>query len=87
MRSVLRVTAAAVVAAATITASLLGAGGSIPSAPRPEDVGFASERLPRIHETVQRYLDSKQLAGAVTLVARRGKVAHFEAHGDRKSVV
>ena len=42
---------------------------------------MASARLPRIHETVQRYLDSGQLAGAVTLVARRGRVAHFEAHG------
>ena len=58
-----------------------GAGGAIPAAAKPEDVGFATERLPRIHETVQRYLDTKQLAGAVTLVARRGRVAHFEAHG------
>lgn len=81
MKSVIRVTVLAAAAAVTVTASLLGAGGTIPSAPRPEDVGFASERLPRIHETVQRYLDSRQLAGAVTLVARRGKVAHFEAHG------
>ena len=42
---------------------------------------MASARLPRIHDTVQRYLDAGQLAGAVTLVARRGRVAHFEAHG------
>ncbi len=68
-------------AAAAVTATLGGAPAGIPVAPRPEDVGFASDRLPRIHETVQRYLDAKQLAGAVTLVARRGKVAHFEAHG------
>ena len=48
---------------------------------KPEELGFSGERLQRIHETVQRYLDGKQLAGAVTLVARRGRVAHFEAHG------
>ena len=58
-----------------------GAGPGIPSAAKPEEVGLSSERLPRIHETVQRYLDSGQLAGAVTLVARRGRIAHFEAHG------
>jgi CubicO group peptidase (beta-lactamase class C family) len=72
---------AAALAAATFTSGLLGAGAGIPTAARPEEVGFASGRLPRIHDTVQRYLDTKQLAGAVTLVARRGRVAHFEAHG------
>jgi len=71
---------AALVAAALI-ATPRGAGLGLPAAAKPEDVGMASARLPRIHETVQRYLDSGQLAGAVTLVARRGRVAHFEAHG------
>ena len=47
----------------------------------PEDVGFSSERLERIHETIQRHIDAGDITGAVTLVARRGRVAHFEAHG------
>ncbi|MBS1816869.1 MAG: beta-lactamase family protein [Acidobacteria bacterium] len=76
-----RSAAAAVLALALLTGAVMAAGGGIPAAARPEDVGFSSDRLPRIHETVQRYLESGQLAGAVTLVARRGKVAHFEAHG------
>lgn len=66
---------------AALTVTSQGAGVGIPPASKPEDVGLSVERLPRINETVQRYLDSKQLAGAVTLVARRGRVAHFEAHG------
>jgi CubicO group peptidase (beta-lactamase class C family) len=48
---------------------------------RPEDVGLSRERLLRIHEAVQRHIDTHQIAGAVTLVARKGRIAHFEAHG------
>src|SRR4051794_32484788 len=48
---------------------------------RPEDVGLSGERLQRIGETVQRYIDSNQITGAVTMVSRKGRVAHFEAHG------
>ena len=47
----------------------------------PHEVGLSAERLERISSTVQGFIDEKQLAGAVTLVARRGKVAHFEAYG------
>jgi CubicO group peptidase (beta-lactamase class C family) len=48
---------------------------------KPEDVGLSSERLQRIHELVQRYLDAKSFSGAVTLVSRNGRIAHLEAHG------
>jgi CubicO group peptidase (beta-lactamase class C family) len=48
---------------------------------KPEEVGFSSERLQRIHETIQRRIDANEISGAVTLVVRRGRVAHFEAHG------
>ncbi|MEQ1726790.1 MAG: serine hydrolase domain-containing protein [Vicinamibacterales bacterium] len=67
--------------AAALTVPTIGSGLALPAAAKPEDVGIASSRLPRIHESVQRYLDAGQLAGAVTLVARRGRLAHFEAHG------
>ena len=46
-----------------------------------EEVGMSSERLPRINAAMQRHIDAKHLAGAVTLVARKGKVVHFETHG------
>jgi len=48
---------------------------------KPEDVGLSKERLVRTRETVQHHIDSRQIAGAVTVVARRGKIAHLEAHG------
>ena len=49
----------------------------------PEDVGMSSERLQRIDSTMQRYIDSNQLAGTVTLIARHGKVVHVSAQGWR----
>ena len=49
----------------------------------PESVGMSSERLQRINSFIQNYIDSDQIAGAVTLVARKGKVVHYEAHGWR----
>jgi len=48
---------------------------------KPEDVGLSSERLGRIHEAVQRHIDAKDVSGAVTLIARNGRIAHLEAHG------
>ncbi len=47
----------------------------------PHGVGLSAERLECISSTVQGFIDEGELAGAVTLVARRGKVAHFEAYG------
>ena len=56
---------------------------------KPESVGMSSERLARIDDFVQEYIDTDRIAGAVTLVARKGKVVHFEAQGwrDRESGV
>lgn len=48
---------------------------------KPEDVGLSSERLRRVGEAMQRQIQSGQIASAVTLVARRGRVAHLEAFG------
>jgi CubicO group peptidase (beta-lactamase class C family) len=65
---------AIVIAALTLTA------GVVPNS-KPEDVGMSSERLQRVGQVIQRYMDAKDLAGAVSLVSRRGKVAYFEAQG------
>jgi CubicO group peptidase (beta-lactamase class C family)/lysophospholipase L1-like esterase len=48
---------------------------------KPEDAGVSSERLHRIDEVVKRHIDEHHIAGAVTLVARKGKVVHLAAHG------
>ncbi len=50
-------------------------------AAKPESVGLSTERLERIATTVQRDIDDKRIAGAVTLVVRRGHVAWFKAQG------
>ena len=47
----------------------------------PEEVGFSRKRLARIDEYVERHLEAHHFAGAVTLVARRGKVVQFKAYG------
>ncbi len=57
----------------------LGAA-SLPTA-KPEEVGLSTERLQRIHEMILRRLAAKELSGAVTLVARRGRVVQHEALG------
>ena len=48
-----------------------------------ETVGMSSERLERIDRVMQAYVDRNETAGVVTLVARRGKVVHFSALGER----
>jgi CubicO group peptidase (beta-lactamase class C family) len=63
------------------TMVLSAAGGGSLTTTKPEEVGISTERLQRIHETIQRHLDDRDIAGAVTLVARHGRIAHFEAHG------
>lgn len=40
-------------------------------------------RLRRVHGVVQQQIDAGAISGAVTLVARDGRVVHFEAHGLR----
>ena len=47
----------------------------------PEAVGISGERLHRVDQLVSKYVDAAQIAGAVTLIARQGKVVYFEAQG------
>jgi CubicO group peptidase (beta-lactamase class C family) len=48
---------------------------------KPEEVGLSTERLKRIGELMQRHIEARTFSGAVTLVARSGRIAHFEAQG------
>ena len=43
--------------------------------------GFSQPRLDRIAPAVKTQIDNRSIPGAVTLVARNGKVVHFESHG------
>ncbi len=49
---------------------------------KPEDLGLSSERLARIETHLKnRYVDPGKIAGALTLVSRRGEIAHFSPVG------
>jgi CubicO group peptidase (beta-lactamase class C family) len=50
---------------------------------KPESVGFSAERLERLHAAIQAEVDKKQFAGAVTLLARHGKIVEYRTYGVR----
>ena len=50
---------------------------------KPEREGFSADRLARITEITQSYVDEGKLAGVITMVARRGRIVHFEAVGNK----
>jgi len=68
------------IAALTLLATSTIIAGEVPKA-APEDVGMSTEKLQGINRVMQQHIDAGDIQGAVTVVARRGKVVHFEAHG------
>jgi CubicO group peptidase (beta-lactamase class C family) len=48
---------------------------------RPEEAGFSSQRLAQIRPGLQKYIDEQKVPNLVTLVARHGKVVHYDAQG------
>ena len=56
------------------------AAGGVPAG-KPEEAGMSTERLQRIHQAMERHIEAGEISGAVTLVARHGKIVHFQAHG------
>ncbi len=59
------------------------ASTSEPTTATPESVGFSSERLERLHHLIQQEIDDKHLAGAVTILARHGKIVDYRTYGQR----
>ena len=53
----------------------------MPWASSAEEVGMSTERLNRINDVMQGHIDAGTIQGAVTGVARRGKIVHLETHG------
>ena len=47
----------------------------------PDEVGMSPARLKFIAPIIQGYIDKQLIPGAVTMVARHGKIVHFEAQG------
>src|SRR5215813_2765591 len=50
---------------------------------RPEAVGFSPERLENLHKLIQDEIDKKQLVGAITILARHGKIIDYRTYGLR----
>lgn len=68
----------ALVLAISLVSLLVGKGLDQAS---PEKVGMSSERLERIDSVFENYMTEGKLPGAVVLVARKGRIAHFAAYG------
>ena len=49
----------------------------------PEKSGFSSEGLDKIKPKLQEYIDNGQLPGFLTVVAKSGKIIHFQPQGMR----
>ena len=47
----------------------------------PGEEGFSEERLARIGTSMQRYIDNQIIPGILTVVARHGRIVHFESQG------
>jgi CubicO group peptidase (beta-lactamase class C family) len=50
---------------------------------KPEAVGVSGERLAKVTSTVRKMVGDGKIAGAITVVARQGKIVHFETYGLR----
>jgi CubicO group peptidase (beta-lactamase class C family) len=50
---------------------------------KPESVGFSSERLEQLHTFIQGVVDKKELSGAVTILARHGKIVDYRVYGQQ----
>jgi CubicO group peptidase (beta-lactamase class C family) len=48
---------------------------------KPEEVGMSLERLQRIDQMLERRIAAGEIAGAVAIVARKGKIVHLTAKG------
>src|SRR5262245_57510956 len=72
---------AAVPISALFTAIALSVATAAGPTGKPENVGLSAERLQRISQMIQRHIAAGDLAGAVTIVARKGTVAHLSAQG------
>jgi CubicO group peptidase (beta-lactamase class C family) len=70
-----------ILVAAAASAVLLTGAQALELQAAPESEGFSSERLTRISAVMRVEIDKGTMPGAVTLIARHGKIVHVQAHG------
>ena len=82
------------VAALVMTLVLSAVAAAKPPAPvaapplplaTPESQGMSSERLGRLHAEIERFVSEGKHAGAVSLVARNGRIVDWQAWGSATS--
>lgn len=81
MKSIINVSIRTLFQAIAFVVPAITLAAEIPWASSPEEVGMSAERLEQINTVMQRHIEAGDIQGAVTAVARRGKLVHFEAHG------
>lgn len=72
---------AAAASAAVLATLSAGAAAAEVAVVAPAEAGFSATGVTALKAEMQSLIDQKKLAGAVTLLARQGKVVHFEAYG------
>ena len=81
MKSIINISIKTLFQAIAFVVPAITLAAEIPWASSPEEVGMSAERLEQINTVMQRHIEAGDIQGAVTAVARRGKLVHFEAHG------
>lgn len=49
---------------------------------KPEEVGFSSARLAAVNKLIYGYIKSRLIPGAIAVIAKDGKLVHFNVYGD-----
>jgi len=68
---------------AFVVLAALAAAAAALETTSPEAAGLSAERLERLTEVLDGYVEDGRLAGGVALVARRGQIVYLNAFGDR----
>ena len=77
---------AVLLSALAVPGALAQISGELPLA-APEAVGMSTERLARIDGVLRGFVERGEVPGFVTLVARKGRIVHWEAHGATRNGV
>lgn len=75
-----RLTQAAFTAVLALALVSAAAAGGLPTS-TPEKVGLSSERLALMDRAVHSWVDAGRTPGAITIVARHGKIVHTDVYG------
>ncbi len=65
----------------TLSMSASSGNGKGLTMAKPEEAGLAKERVDRIGQAMQKHIAENRVAGAIGLIARRGKIGYFDAWG------